>query len=210
MTIKKQQKVWAVVGQKGGDGKSTVAYALSCFVAKQGLRTTLIDMDRPQFSSVLLGKLRDKEQELSFDLVRCQQLRDVHKHAEGYDAVIFDGAPHASSETLTLCGYADCVVIPTRTSTINLKPALDLAAELVAHGIKQKAILFLICQALTETEVQEARATISERGYRVVAEDLCMRAAYGKMGDAGKSMLEVPYQTLRKRAESVFAEIAKA
>ncbi|MNF07193.1 hypothetical protein D3C80_2073230 [compost metagenome] len=58
--------------------------------------------------------------------------------------------------------------------------------------------------------MQEARATISERGYRVVAEDLCMRAAYSKMGDAGKSMLEVPYRTLRERAESVFAEIAKA
>jgi chromosome partitioning protein len=204
----KKQKVWAVVGQKGGEGKSTIAYALSDYLAKHGRKTALLDMDRPQFSSVLLGKLGDKP--LSFDLIRCANMRDVHKHSTGFEAIVFDGAPHASSETLQLCGYSDCIVIPTRTSTINLKPALDLASELVANGIDQNKIVFLISQALTHSEARDARATIVERGYRVLTEDLRMYPAYAKIGDAGRSLLEVQYPTLRERAERVFAELAKA
>lgn len=207
-TKAKKQKVWAIVGQKGGEGKSFTAYGLADYLSMHGRKTALIDMDRPQFSSVLLGKLR--EQELPFELVRCMNQRDVHKYAQGFDAVIFDGAPHASSETLTLCGYADCIVIPTRTSTINLKPQLDLAMELVSEGIVQSRILFLICQALTEAEARDARETIESRGFRVADEDLRMYPAYGKAGDAGLSVLRVRYPTLRERAERVFAQIANA
>lgn len=204
----RKRKVWAIVGQKGGDGKSTVAYGLSSYLSGQGWKTTLLDVDRPQFSSILLSRLTDRK--LGFDLVRCMNMRDLHRHAEGYDAVIFDGAPHASLDTLDLCKQADCVVIPTRTFTINLKPALDLAAELIANGIPQSKIIFLICQALSPAEARDARATIEKRNYRVVGEDLRMYTAYGKAGDAGRSVLEVPYPTLRARAEAVFSEIANA
>lgn len=204
----RKQKVWAIVGQKGGDGKSTIAYGLSAYLAQLGRKTTLLDVDRPQFSSVLLGKLGDRE--LGFTLVRCQNLRDIPKHAQGFDAVVFDGAPHASMDTLTLCRNADCIVIPTRTSTINLKPALDLAAELVRNGIDKRLIIFLICQALTPAEARDAKATIAAQHYRVAGEDLRMYPAYSKAGDAGRSVLEVPYPTLRLRAETVFAELANA
>jgi chromosome partitioning protein len=204
----KRRKVWAIVGQKGGDGKSTVAYALSHYLSTLGRKTTLLDVDRPQFSSVLLSKLGDKQ--LGFDLIRCMNLRDLGKYAEGYEAVVLDGAPHASLDTLNLCKQSDCVVIPTRTSTINLKPQLDLAAELVANGIPQHRIIFLICQALSDAEARDAKATISARNYRVVGEDLRMYAAYGKAGDAGRSVLEVHYPTLRARAEAVFTELANA
>lgn len=204
----RKQKVWAIVGQKGGDGKSTIAYGLSCYLAQHGRKTTLLDVDRPQFSSVLLGKLSGKE--LDFTLVRCQHLRDVPRLAQGFDAVIFDGAPHASTDTLAICKDADCIVIPTRTYKMNLKPALDIAAELIDNGIDQKRIIFLICQALSVAEVRDARATIAARNYRVVGEDLRTYAAYGKAGDAGRSVLDVPFKTLRARAESVFAELANA
>jgi chromosome partitioning protein len=137
-------------------------------------------------------------------------LRDIPKHADGFDAVIFDGAPHASVDTLMLCEHADCVVIPTRTSTINLKPALELAEELVANGTPKKKIIFLVSQALTDAEARDAKETIAAHNFRVVDEDLRMYAAYGKAGDAGRSVLEVPYVSLRTRAEAVFAELAKA
>ena len=206
--MKRKQKVWAIVGQKGGDGKSTIAYALSYYLARLGRSTTLIDVDRPQFSSVLLGKLADRE--LNFKLARCQQIRDIPRLIQGYDAVIFDGAPHASTDTLTLCKEADCIVIPTRTYTINLKPAFDIAAELIANGIDKKKFIFLISQSLSDSEVIDARETITARGYRVVGEDLRTYAAYGKAGNAGRSLLEVPFKTLKERAESIFAELANA
>lgn len=206
--MKRKQKVWAIIGQKGGDGKSTIAYALSYYLARLGRNTTLIDVDRPQFSSVLLGKLADRE--LNFKLARCQQIRDIPRLSEGYDAVIFDGAPHASTDTLTLCKEADCIVIPTRTYTINLKPAFDIAAELIANGIDKKKFIFLISQSLSDSEVRDARETITARGYRVVGEDLRTYAAYGNAGNAGRSLLEVPFKTLKARAESIFAELANA
>lgn len=206
--MKRKQKVWAIIGQKGGDGKSTIAYALSYYLARLGRSTTLIDVDRPQFSSVLLGKLADRE--LNFKLARCQQIRDIPRLIQGYDAVIFDGAPHASTDTLTLCKEADCIVIPTRTYTINLKPAFDIAAELIANGIDKKKFIFLISQSLSDSEVIDARETITARGYRVVGEDLRTYAAYGKAGNAGRSLLEVPFKTLKERAESIFAELANA
>jgi len=217
MTIRKQ-KVWAIIGQKGGDGKSTVAYALSYFLARKGSKTALIDVDRPQFSSVLLSKLWDLEAskktdgpvkpKLSFDLLRCQNSRDIPRISEGYEAIVFDGAPHASVETLNICRTADCIVIPTRTYTINLKPAFDIAAELTANGIDKRKIIFLISQALSDSEVRDARETIAARGYRVASEDLRTYAAYGKAGNAGRSVLEVSFPTLRERAETIFTELA--
>lgn len=203
-----RKKTWAIVGQKGGDGKSTVAFGLSYYLSTLGRNTTLIDVDRPQFSSVLLGRLADKE--LGFKLVRCQYLRDLPRLTQDFDAVVFDGAPHASADTLTLCKEADCIVIPTRTFKINLKPALDIAAELVSNGIPKEKIIFLLCQALSQAEVDSARGTIAARDYRVVGEDLRTYLAYGKAGDSGKSVLEVPYRTLKARAEAVFSELANA
>ena len=101
-------------------------------------------------------------------------------------------------------------MIPTRTYTINLKPAFDIAAELIANGIDKKKFIFLISQSLSDSEVIDARETITARGYRVVGEDLRTYAAYGKAGNAGRSLLEVPFKTLKERAESIFAELANA
>lgn len=198
-------RIYLVAGQKGGGAKSTTAYALAYQLARQERRTVLIDTDRPQFTAVVWQALRTKQ--LPFDIARCMIARDIPKHAEGYEAIVFDGAPHASVDTLTMAGYADIIIIPTKVAIADLKPQIELADDLVSKQIKKKKIVFLITQAGTPNEVESARATIKDRGYRVIQEDLRFSPAYSGAGDQGLSVLEVRYRTLRERAERVFTEI---
>lgn len=200
------KRIFLVAGQKGGCSKTTTAYGLAYYLAGQNRRTVFIDTDRPQFSGVVFETLRKTEP--PFDVARCMSMRDVPKHAEDYEAIVFDGAPHASADTLAMARLADLIIIPTKVAIIDLKPQIELADELVEQGIKSKTIVFLIAQAGTEAEVRAARATIEKRQYRVIREDLRNSPAYSGAGDQGLSVLEVRYPTLKARAERVFAEIA--
>ena len=106
----------AMVGQKGGVGKSTLARIIVVEATKGGLQAKIADMDTQQSTSVHWAARR-AERGIE-PQIRAEPFRSVDtalKDAEGFDLYIFDGAPHSSQETRQACQASDFVIIPTRS-----------------------------------------------------------------------------------------------
>ena len=132
----------AMVGQKGGVGKSTLARIIAVEATKGGLQAKIADMDTQQSTSVNWAARRaEKGVEPQ---IRAEPFRSVDtalKDAEGFDLYIFDGAPHSSQETRRACQVSDMVIIPTSEGLDDLHPSVILANNLLKEGNAPKRSL---------------------------------------------------------------------
>lgn len=159
-------RVWAVVSQKGGVGKSTLAVHLAAEGAAQGLKTLLLDLD-PQGNANAWGERRG---ELPPDIM-AQSPAVLTKtlaaaEEQGYELVIFDTAPHANQTALQAAKAADFVLIPCRPSQFDLEA---IAATLdLCDLAKRPASVVINAAPIRSRVVTEAAEAIKARGA-----DLC-------------------------------------
>ena len=120
----------AMVGQKGGVGKSTLARIIAVEATKGGLKTKIADMDTQQSTSVNWAARRaEKGIEPQIRVEPFRSVGTALKDAEGFDLYIFDGAPHSSQETRQTCQSADMVIIPTSEGLDDLHPSVILCQQ---------------------------------------------------------------------------------
>jgi len=121
----------AVISQKGGAGKTTLAISLAVAATRAGTeRCTLIDLD-PQASAATWG---DGRAERAPDVISAQANR-LERHIEaarkaGVAAVVVDTAPHSESAALAAARAADLILIPCRPAILDLHAigtTIDLA-----------------------------------------------------------------------------------
>jgi chromosome partitioning protein len=126
-------KVIAVVQQKGGSGKTTLAVNLAVAYARRGLTVALLDTD-PQGS---LGRWfmarRDRLGDAGMDFTtssawgvsyECEKLRRVA------DVILIDTPPKVDAELRPALREADLVLVPVASSHVDLwatEGVLDLA-----------------------------------------------------------------------------------
>jgi chromosome partitioning protein len=154
----------ALISQKGGAGKSTLAIHLAVEAAAHGQRTLLLDLD-PQGSAVTWA---DRRQPGAIDIDAAievpARLEAALKaaQAEGYDQVVIDTAPHSDQAALRAARLADFVLVPLRCSI------LDINAMTATHELCEMA-------RRPATVVLNAAPVRS----RVVFETVCAMVALG-------------------------------
>jgi chromosome partitioning protein len=124
MDASMNQRRIAVLGQKGGVGKSTTSIHLAAAAHLAGFRTLLLDLDkqgsttwwnrqRPESGSPLEGLAVAK---LSED-VGVARYREL---GAPYDVVILDGPPALDDVTRSAAKFADTVVMPVQPGALDL------------------------------------------------------------------------------------------
>ena len=121
----------AMISQKGGSGKTTLALALAV-AHEQALGAAVVaDLD-PQGSAVAWHRFRSVERPLveAVHPPRLSRAVEAFRKA-GAGLVVVDTAPHASAGALAAAKLADLVLVPCRPSTPDLA-AIGASLE-VAH-----------------------------------------------------------------------------
>lgn len=174
-------KTVAIIAQKGGSGKSTIAVHLAAYAKSRKVRPALIDLD-PQASTFDWNEGRTETDPVSPKLF-CLRARenDLPKaiqqaKATGAQLLIIDTAPHSNRDAATAAKLADFVLIPCRPARFDLK-ALISTAEIARLSSTASAVV--INQAPpVGGKAERAREVIQGQGINVLPPVLHRRTAF--------------------------------
>jgi chromosome partitioning protein len=124
----------AILSQKGGAGKTTLAVHLAVAAGQSGHAAAIIDLD-PQASAAGWQDSRASETPavISIQAARLPQALETARKA-GAAVVFIDTAPHSESAALAAARAADHILIPCRPAILDLRAirhTIDLAH--IAH-----------------------------------------------------------------------------
>ena len=130
----------ALISQKGGAGKTTLAVALAVVAERSGHTSVLVDLD-PQASATQWSDLREVET----PIVTCTptaRLESVLAAAQGggADIAVLDTPPHAAEAALAAARVSDFVLIPCRAATADLV-AIGASIDLIRIADKPGAVV---------------------------------------------------------------------
>jgi chromosome partitioning protein len=169
-------QVIALISQKGGVGKSTLAVHLATEANQQGQRVLLLDLD-PQGSAMEWANRRgDRPPDVS-GANPASIAKEIERAAsEGYELVVIDTAPHADHAALQAARAADLVAIPCRPSTFDIA-AISATLDLCKLANKQ-AVVVLNAAPIRSRVTAEAQEAIAEKGGAVSPVVIHQRVAY--------------------------------
>jgi chromosome partitioning protein len=195
-------KVVAIVGQKGGCGKTTTAQNLAVAASEAGQTVALIDLDS-QPSSANWGDRRaaDSPAVVSAQVARLRHVLDAAAK-QGVTLAILDTPPRTSEATLEAAKVADLVLIPIRPIINDMEtlPALREAVNLAGNP----ATFVLINAAPPQGGLHlEAQRAAEGMGFQVCPVVLRQRAAFGYAPSGGLGVTE--YEREGKAADEIRA-----
>jgi chromosome partitioning protein len=192
-------KTLAIISQKGGSGKSTVAVHMAVCAVRQGFHTAIIDLD-PQGSSYDWYLSREQKNELNAVLSTAAQLSALLKQAKagGADFVIIDTAPHSDSTAAMTAQLSDFVLMPCRPARFDLK-AIFSTSEIIK--LTQTPSAVVINSAPRGKLSDEAKEALQQQGISVLDPVLFHRVAYSHAIIDGRSVHE--YEPGGKAAEEI-------
>lgn len=180
-------KTIALIAQKGGVGKTTLAVNLAVAL---GLPTVLFDLD-PQESATMWADRR-KSDSPHVEFLTERRLSDGLKAAKQgkYAIAIIDTPPAAGPQAFTAAQAADLVLIPCRPSLVDLD-AIRRTAQLVKSAGVPAFVIFNAAPHSATTLLEDARAIVEEAGLESSPAILRERSAYRASWPLGKTVVEV-------------------
>jgi chromosome partitioning protein len=180
----------ALIAQKGGVGKTTMAVNLA---VAAGVRTALFDLDSQESAVIWADRRRDDLPHVEF--ITERRLSEALKAAEqgGFDLAIIDTPPAAGPQAYTAAQAADLILIPCRPSLIDLD-AIRRTAQLVKSAGVPAFVVFNAAPHSATTLLEDARAIVEAAGLRAAPVVLRERSAYRAAWPLGKAVVETEPQ----------------
>ena len=203
--------VVAIVNQKGGTGKPTLATNLAWVLAEKG-DVLLLDAD-PQASAQ--NWVAGDSQVAGTLVVKGTGNSDLNRLARSmapdYDWVIIDGPPGITKTTADAVRVADVVLIPAKPSPLDVWAASDIVAAVqarqkTAKGLPKAAFVITMTQPRTRLS-RQIDDVLSEMGVPVLQARTTQRVAYPNAINDGGSVATGRDQTARNEILAIRDEL---
>jgi chromosome partitioning protein len=181
----------AIVSQKGGAGKTTLALHLATAAHAAGVVSLILDAD-PQATASRWSQWRDGAEP---DVIDCASppllAKKLDQAAElGAELAVIDTPPHADSMSAAACRVADLILVPCRPRAFDLD-AIQTTADLVKASGKPGYVVFMAGPQRAINLYREAAEIVSGFGLAIAPVVLSERAAYHHATGAGKTAQEL-------------------
>jgi chromosome partitioning protein len=179
-------KTIALIAQKGGVGKTTLAINLA---VASGLRSAIFDLD-PQESAAIWADRRKSELP-HVEFLTERRLAEGLKAAErgAFELAIIDTPPAAGPQAFTAAQSANLILIPCRPSLVDLD-AIRRTAQLIKSLNIPAFVVFNAAPHSATTLLEDARAIAEEAGLSAAPTVLRERSAYRASWPLGKGVVE--------------------
>lgn len=184
-------KTIAIVSQKGGAGKTTVALHIAVAADQVGLSVALIDMD-PQATAETWAIWRKNEEHPAVVAAKAPTLvRTLEKAATlGADLVVIDTPPLAQAEAAEAVRAADLILIPCRPAAFDLH-AVRMTARMAQTSNKPAFVMFNGGPPNAPHIYSQATELVQQIGLAVAPVRLSDRAAYRAATNTGQAAQEI-------------------
>lgn len=208
-------KVIAVLNQKGGAGKTTLATHLAGELAMQGSRVTLLDAD-PQGSALDWAQRRAQNGQERlygvFGLARDTLHREVPGIALEADYVVIDGPPRVAALARSALLAADLVLIPVQPSAYDVWATQEMVSLIAEARVfrPQLRAAFVINRRVVGTVIgREARQALADQPFPALSAEVSQRIVFADSVAAGRLVSEVAPQCAAAREIAALAHAVR-
>jgi chromosome partitioning protein len=174
-------RIWSVIMQKGGVGRTVLTVSLACHAAKQGFTTLAINLDRqPPLHAWSKARLasnipNDRLQVISANIGELPFLLQEAAR-QGVNLVIIDTAPYAKREIIDICRLSEIVLMPIKPAVwdiVALRETVEVLSlsKTSAYGTGaalDKAIVVLNCVDSRTSEADQALEALDGLGVKYI------------------------------------------
>jgi chromosome partitioning protein len=193
-------KTVAILSQKGGTGKTTLALHLAVAAERSDIPVAVLDLD-PQASAAEWKDSRADESPsvTSIQPTRLRKALEVAQSA-GAALVIIDSAPHSADAAVGAAEAADLILIPCRAGILDLR-AIATTARIAKMTGKPAFVVFNAAPIRAPRLMEDAAAAVQQHGLAVAPVVIHQRSAYAHSLTAGQTAEE--YEPEGKAAEEI-------
>jgi chromosome partitioning protein len=189
----------AMLSQKGGTGKTTLALNLAVAAESAGFATAIIDLD-PQASAREWSKSREAQAPVVIS-AHASQLDEVlvTARANGAALCIIDTAPHSERDALVAARAADLILMPCRPAILDLRAMASTKA--LAELARTPSLAVINAAPPRGQLADEAADAVRGYGLEVACVIIAQRAAFVHSLTLGQGVIE--YEPSGKAADEV-------
>ncbi|MGB3165508.1 MAG: ParA family protein [Alteraurantiacibacter sp.] len=183
-------KTIAIVSQKGGSGKTTLALHLATRAVQAKYPACVIDTD-PQATAAAWGDWRGDFLPAVVTSPPARLVRTIANAAkEGLAVSVIDTPPHAEAAMREAIKAADLVLIPCRPRAFDLH-ALETVADMIAHANAEAYVVLNAVPAGATRQVADATTAAKALGLSTCPVTLGERAHFHQSAAKGEVASEI-------------------
>lgn len=208
--------VIALLNQKGGAGKTTLATHLAGELALQGARVTLLDAD-PQGSALDWAQRRNQDGGprlcAVYGLARDSLHLEAPQIARQVDFVVIDGPPRVAALARSALLAADLVLVPVQPSAYDVWASHEMVRLVVEARVFRPTLraAFVINRRVVGTVIgREARSALADQPFAALSTDVCQRIVFADSVAAGRLACEMAPRSHAAREIEALAQAVRA